>query len=206
MEITETQWDEYQVLKQNAEYQAKLQSLNSLPSLKDDIDEPMRLIVAMLALLNCEPQFSCCGFNYPTQPLHKTHLYGVSYIRCSENEWSKALSDYLKLELQEEIKDHDKWQAINKQKRIYFECHFHKSFGNWDEYKAWNFGECLHYPEIAVSQIKYFENKLKVLHEYFSDDAELQDTNEKYREYNSYWGYDPLPSWHITKDWVLSKF
>ena len=77
--ISDEDYKEYRTLQHNALFQQKLESVRGMKNLRDDIDVPIRKLVAMFALLGCTPLWSCCGFDYDGQPMHKTHEYGNIY-------------------------------------------------------------------------------------------------------------------------------
>src|SRR3990167_575278 len=70
-----------------------LKSVKSITRLEDDIDEPLKTCVMALALLGCEPVWSCCGFDYAGQPIHKSHEHGRCGIRLRDNESGNAWPD-----------------------------------------------------------------------------------------------------------------
>jgi hypothetical protein len=58
-------------ISRREEWEKMIRSRDSVLSLEEDVDTPMKKIMVMLALLEVKTYFSCCGFNYNGQPVHK---------------------------------------------------------------------------------------------------------------------------------------
>ena len=83
--ISDIEYSELQTLRSYCVREKNIASAKSMQKLENDIDMPMRTIVGMFALLGCKPLFSCCGFDYDSQPVHKTHEYGNAYVMLQNN-------------------------------------------------------------------------------------------------------------------------
>lgn len=203
--ISDEDYKEYMVLQHNAIHQMKLNSVKSLTNLRDDIDIPMRKLVAMFALLDCEPIWSCCGFDYDGQPLHKTHEYGDVYIMF-RNTW--RIRSILKILfagkwIDELRNDTTKWVGWEKNNIIYLRSDFdneHKKINY-----PWSLNHCIHYPELAVLQIKNLQDLVFLYFgDEFAESAVLKDTNKTQKKYVSNWQYPVLEDWIVTKEEMLS--
>lgn len=187
MRITKEQYEEYQKLKKWAEREKILTSAKSVKKLEDDIDEPIKKCVAMLALLRCEPTFSCCGFDYDGQPFHKSHQYGEPYVRMKSNLYSLALTSQ---PLQYG------WQAAMVVGEVTLVW---KSHGN----PHWRNTNCIHYSEEIVGAIGWLEWALSQNKDKMLDEVTLEDTNKKNRGINRFWQYPPKKDWVVRKKDIL---
>lgn len=201
--LTDEQYREYQLLKS----QANFDSVRSLNMLENDIDEPVKPIVAMLALLDCGPLFSCCGFDYDGQPLHKTHEYGSVYFMLRNTINSVSLLRHLSsVEIARSLSDDVSvdwmwWMSKNNVfiLRSAFTAEHDKVNYPWTRRTS-----CIHYSEIATVQIRLMEKALYNLQEYFADEVVLKDTNAQYTD--MHWQYPALKPWMINKENFLSAF
>ena len=198
-------YNEYQQLKQVALVQSNFDSVKGLKYLKDDIDVPVRSLVAMFALLGCEPLFSCCGFDYDGQPLHKTHEYGCVYFQMKKNELSLRMIvtlEDMKVISKLTNKSPD-WEWWNIKDVLYlrsaFTFHHDKIKYPWTSKRT-----CIHYSEVGALNIKILENALWRLRDNFVDVVEIIDTNHVYKNDRKIrsWQYPVLEPWTITKEYV----
>ncbi|MHA2092277.1 MAG: hypothetical protein ACW98K_15620 [Candidatus Kariarchaeaceae archaeon] len=201
--ITEDEYDEWQQLRQNALIQSKFDSVKQLKSLKEDIDVPVRKLVAMFALLGCEPLFSCCGFDYDGQPLHKTHEYGCVYFQLKDNYRTvQILHELVEAKI---VYDHDeetsKWQRWKIKDTWFLRSAFTREHDKID-YPWVSDRTCIHYSEIAVLRIDLLEKTLLNGINRFADVVVLSDTNGVYKDEQkiSHWQYPGLEPWIIRKD------
>lgn len=201
--ITEDEYDEWQQLRQNALIQSKFDSVRGLKSVKDDIDVPVRRLVAMFALLGCEPLFSCCGFDYDGQPMHKTHEYGCVYFILTDNNRTIQILHELKEakivhELEEET---SKWQGWKANNAWFLRSAFTREHDKI-EYPWVADRTCIHYSEVGVLRIDILEKVLLKAKNSFADEAVLEDTNDAYKNERkiSHWQYPTLEPWMITLD------
>jgi len=195
--ISDNEYMEYQTVLGNIKHQKMLDSVRGLSSVREDIDVPMLNLVAMFALLECSPLWSCCGFDYDGQHIHKTHEYGGAYIAMRKNEKSLSVVDEL-------IKNQavffravetDKWTTWTDS-FVYVKTDF-DYFHAKSEY-PWSNKSCIHYPELAVIKILELERALFSMKDKFVDSAVLHDTNSKYKEVNYNWQYPGLEDWIVT--------
>ena len=206
--IKNEEYDEYQQLKEKVLIQSKFDSVRNTKYLKDDIDVPMRSVIVMLALLGCEPFFSCCGFDYDGQPLHKTHEYGCSYIIMNKNERSEVLIKFLEDSgfIIKEDNEATKWVWWEYENGIFLRSAFtreHKKIKYpWVDSKT-----CIHYCEVAVLNINALEKFLWRLRGSFLDGVIIDDTNRVYKHDRNIhnWQYPVLEPWAVTIDDVFME-
>jgi len=187
MEITKEQYDEYEKLKRWAKRQEVYQSAKSVLDLFDDIDIPIRASVGMLALLGCEPQYSCCGFDYVGQPFHKSHQYGRPYVILKKNPTTEEFVGLF-------LKENKTWSAkrgalanlINLEVIV-------------DGNPFWRKKECIHFSEECVICIEQLEKFLWQTRMSMADSAILCDTNVFAKEINKHWQYPPKRIWTVVK-------
>ena len=181
MRISKENYEEYQQLKEWYEKEEIKRSARETNRLEDDIDYPIRNCVAMLALLGCEPTFSCCGFDYEGQPIHKSHQYGEPYIRMKNNIYSVSASTNM-------LKMGWWWNVVASE--ISLQWHAPSN-------PHWRSPKCIHFPEEMVGAIIYLESFLFSGKNNFRDVVVLSDTNKKYHKY---WQYPAKK-----EDWVIKK-
>lgn len=206
--ISDEDYNEYRILQHNALFQQKLESVRGMKNLKDDIDTPIRKLVAMFALLGCETRWSCCGFDYDGQPMHKTHEYGDSFIRLVDSkralEVMATLINFnaIKLTKEGELLNTDEWTVWRKANEIYLRTDF-DYFHRQSDY-PWAGHSCIHFSELAVIKIYDLEQAmLKLFSSEFLSGAILQDTNYKSKNILNNWQYPALEDWIITKEDIL---
>lgn len=202
--ISDEDYKEYMTLQHNVIFQQKLDSIRGLRSLKDDIDIPMRKLVAMFALLDCEPLWSCCGFDYDGQPIHKTHEYGNTYIALKNTQRTRSVIKilYAGKWIQERCNDTDKWEVWMTKGILYLRSDF-DYFHRKNEY-PWSMHNCIHFPELAVIKIDELENLMFL---YFGDEFKettvVSDTNRSHKTRVKNWQYPALEDWTVTLSDVL---
>lgn len=206
--ISRKDYDEYRQLKENVLIQSKFDSVRDTKHLKDDIDIPVRSIIAMLALLGCNPIFSCCGFDYDGQPLHKSHEYGCSYFTMGKNEKSVGLVGVLEdygIVIKEDGKS-DGWSWWEHKNAIFLRSAFTREHKEM-KYPWVDSRTCIHYCEIAVFNIDKLEKFLWRLRTSFLDVITLVDTNHVYKRDRKIrnWQYPSLEPWIITADNVSAE-
>ena len=183
--ITEEEYAEYCSLKEQATRIKNLISLSKITKLEDDIDLPIKRCVAALALLGCGPLWSCCGFDYIGQPLHKSHQYGRIFFILTNNTFSGELCELLT-------------------KKTGWEYNLHN--GNLDLHiepknvvPQWDFRECPHYHEPFVVHIQHLEKWLFSMKDWFAEEITLKDSNGKIAEPYQYWQYPAMEDWVIRR-------
>lgn len=202
--ISDENYAEYMTLQHNAIHQQKLDSAKGMINLKNDIDVPMRKLVAMFALLDCSPLWSCCGFDYDGQPMHKTHEYGDTYIMFHDTPRTKAILKILSAGKWVDgfREDTSKWISWQNKNIIYLRSDFDYEHGKIGY--PWSLNHCIHYPELSVLRIKELQDLLFL---YFADEfmdiAVLRDTNRSQKWHVSNWQYPALEDWIITKEEML---
>jgi hypothetical protein len=173
--------------------------------LENDIDVPIRTIVGMFALLGCKPLFSCCGFDYSGQPIHKTHEYGNAYVMLSDNDNTRkaieVLSDMKFLTDKKEKTSQWRTWTDEKHKISFIALAF-----DWAERQSdypWTMKNCIHYSERGVIGLHNLRKTLYRFRDSFLDVSIVDDSNEKQNESLAYWQYPALKSWIISKDGIL---
>lgn len=196
IEITEKEFQEYQLLKasiHNEKMQKIWNSVNSIKNLEDDVDKPIKNCVALLALLECQPVFSCCGYDYQGQPIHKSHQYNEPYIKLSRNVFS--------IKLIENFDYNSPWK---------FTTHSSISIGMIDlelirkKTKWSNDIKSIHFSEGIADCIPWLENFLsnyaKERYKIIPDQVVLTDGNHQWKKWFKYHEYPPKESWVIKKE------
>lgn len=188
MELSEEEYEEYQQLREWAKKQKVYQSLESITELKDDIDLPIRKCVAMVALLGCEPTFSCCGFDYAGQPFHKSHQYRQPYIKMKSNWFSTRF--YMNANV---ILSKFGWNFRPMGQEYILELLVSMN-------PHWMKTECIHSSEECVIGIANLEWALKSFSSEFAEEVTIRDTNESHRERLKFWQYPPKKEWVVRRD------
>ena len=189
--ITDDELVEYRELRGfylNEKFREIQESVNSIANLEDDIDVPIKKCVAMFALLGCKPQFSCCGFNYIGQPIHKCHQYGrIVFLLGDKINSYGVLSQF-----------NHSWIFTGRPDCLDFSVGIENFVPDWREIT------CVHYPETAVWLIDNLEKYLLNFKNMFVSEISLQDGNKQRNEVSRYWQYPAKQDWLITKEWVLN--
>ncbi len=200
--ISDEDYKEYRVLQNNAIFQQKLNSARGMINLKNDIDVPIRRLVAMFALLGCEPIWSCCGFDYDGQSMHKSHEYGASYLVLNKTEQTiDVITQLIALDwVQPKQKEGTtKWVCWQNDYWMYLQCDF--DYDHEQSQYPWSLRSCIHYYEMGVIQIndleKALENNFK---DKFADNVTLSDSNKRQKKNLPNWQYPLLEDWVITKE------
>jgi hypothetical protein len=162
---------------------------------KDDIDKPMLRTVIGLALLGCEPMWSCCGYDYLGQPIHKRHVFGLLYICCRKN----LASEIVLPKLPYLGGACNQWALLDYPRdgipSLYLEFrwgHGKYAWTDWSPKDAHLFGEI---PQVELSHLEFGISKLE---ECFQESAIIRDTNDDYRSRHPYWQYPTLGDWTVT--------
>lgn len=190
MRITKDEYEEYKMLKSWAERQRVYQSAKDIKLLEEDIDAPIRKSVAMIALLRCTPTFSCCGFDYEGQPIHKSHQYREPYIKMKDDMMSTILNLNLGLLL-----SRYGWRFRTYGPEVILEF---VSYMN----PHWSDPKSIHTSEECVIGVANLEMVLAKQHKDFMDAAIIYDTNEKHRGILQFWRYPPKRLWEVRKDYL----
>ena len=201
--ISDKDYEEYRILQHNAIFQEKLRSIKETKSLEYDIDIPIRKLVAMFALLGCEPLWSCCGFDYYGQPMHKTHEYGDSFIVFKNIDRAREI--ILTLESKGLIvgrgSETNKWEVWSINDVIYLRTDF-DYFHTQSKY-PWTMKSCIHYSELALIKINELENALFYFFgEEFVEEVTLSDSNKIQKRTLKNWQYPILEDWIIKKEYI----
>mgnify|MGYP003496199296 CR=1 FL=1 len=185
MNISKKDYEEYLKYKNRLDLEKSLQHTYNL---EDDIDFPIRNSVAILALAGCSPLFSCCGFDYHGQPIHKAHQYGEPYIMLKgDNETREVIGRiYLRLP--------SGWRVTSRSGLVYIEL---TSLNN----PHWDDPSVIHYSENLVIAINALESALfSLLKDNLLEEVILEDTNKNHNKNLKYWQYPPKNPWVITID------
>ena len=157
MKISKSDYKEFQKFKQQ-------KSVFDVENLEEDIDFPIRNVVAMCALAGMHPMFSCCGFDYHGQPTYKSHQYGEPYVMFKrDQEMSLLFSFQTKLGFGWELQDRQSHVLLNLKMPM-------------NPY--WRDPHSPHFSEEMVIEINRLERNLyPLLEPYFKDWVTLHDTN-----------------------------
>jgi hypothetical protein len=200
MIITPAEYAEFQHLRLLYKLESKLESVRQLRNLEQDIDAPIRSVVAMLALLGCEPIWSCCGFDYAEQPYHKSHQYGKSYIAMNDNEAIRVLTPVIL----EAMPFQDKYTIWTIKPRQVYEDDGWVLFADLEGGNVWPETDSIHYSEPGTIAIGYLKKILFGLKDRFTDSVTLGDYNGIHKNRYPDWQYPPLRDWVINKADVLA--
>jgi hypothetical protein len=191
--ITEDELKEYQLLKSVHTRELVQQSLNSIEYLEQDIDSPIKKCVMALALLGCSPIFSCCGFDYSGQPLHKTHQHGTAYIMMEDNNVSRHVISEMRNSIMPFMETWVVYQHENDGMDVV------SLTTNIVRPKYWNDISCIHFSELGATRLQYLEDFLMSLSDSFDEEVTLKDSNETYQDRFPWWQYPPKKPWTIRK-------
>ena len=193
-QISNKKYQEYEQLKKWRDLQEVRDSVHSVTKLEDDIDLPIRNVVALIALTGCTPLFSCCGFDYEGQHLHKCHQYGEPYVmiradqRCNDvlgAVWTRLSGGFI----------------LNyRSNLVYLEQKLPYRNPHWDS------PSCIHYSEESVIGLSRLEKSIITqLKDYMLDEVILTDTNSQNKKNNPHWQYPPKSDWVISKSAILEN-
>lgn len=198
MEISDKDYQEYILLKKQGNRNEIQESINSVIRLEDDIDEPIKTCVMAFALLKCHPVWSCCGFDYAQQPLHKFHQYGRCYFVLQNSVEALSIANAL---IKSNTPYFHVWELYLKPDRA---VDFHADFKN--VIKQWDDSQSIHYSEQVALYIGYLEKFLLSLHYAMVDvPVTLKDTNQSLRDASPYWQYPPKEPWTFTKEDLMRR-
>lgn len=195
MEISDQDYQEYLLLKKKYGQDAILESIRDTP-LEDDIDVPIKNCLMAFALLGCEPSWSCCGFDYFGQPIHKFHQYGRCYFVLRHVMRSLAV---LHQAYVDQVPYLGQWQFYIRNTGLDWHLDFKNVIPQWDDTQS------IHYSEQAVVYTEYLERFLLGQSINFSDTATIEDTNASYHEIYSNWQYPTKESWTFTKEDLMAR-
>jgi len=191
IKIEDGEYQEYLKLKRWAKKEKILRSSVKSDRLEDDIDLPIKRLVAMFALLGCGPQWSCCGFDYKGQPFHKSHQYGSPYIVLEDNVLSEKIINDISCDVLGK-----KWRIYRREtdglKQIALDG---KPIQHW-----WTLDiSCIHYPEESIVNINRLGNFLLGYKDEMLESIQLKDMNCYYKEKFVDWQYPCKKPWNIDK-------
>jgi len=207
--ISDVDYSEYRILQHNLIHQQKLDSAKGMKKLENDIDVPMKKLIALFALLGCSPMWSCCGFDYDEQPIHKTHEYGAVFVAFKPTPKTANVLDTMLLKgaIVKQTNDTWKWEVWQVEGNvIYLRSDF--DYNHEKTQYPWSMKSCIHYPELSLIMIDYLEKAiLKIFPpEEFADEVILSDTNGRYKKNMPNWQYPSLEDWIIKKsDYFLAE-
>jgi len=198
-EITDEEKAEFDRLKHLYNREKIWASATASDRLQDDIDEPIKRCVMALALLGCEPQWSCCGFDYHGQPLHKSHQYGRCYFILGNRPNAVALFNAL---LASDMPFKSRW-CLQSSVNGNYGVDLHADGQNIIE--QWDTKDSIHDYETLAFCIQHLDMFLMELHESFLDEVTLIDTNVHYGNRVQSWQYPPKREWVIRKSDLLKE-
>lgn len=193
-EITDAEYAEYQALRTAERLERIHQSITNLRNLGADIDAPIKRCIMALALLGCEPLWSCCGFDYFDQFPHKSHAYGECGIALRNNTRSRWLGKRL-LDKPLPFQNYKNRWVFTPYRHyqddlIYF-------VANIQDGNIWPNKDSVHYSEPGTIALGFLENYLLTLRGQMQAECILQDTNHLFLDRYAAWQYPPLADWKI---------
>lgn len=201
-EITNEQLEEYKMLRRRYGFDAIRASVLSCAGLEDDIDTPIKRVVMALALLGCEPLWSCCGFDYVGQPIHKEHQSERAWVVLRDNERTRWLAAKI-------IIDGLPYKAYaNTWKVDFFEHYGDRKASLYSDIvdrNSWPDPDCIHFSEPGAISIQILEDFLLGLKDEMAETVTLADTNAEFRERYASWQYPPKAPWVICKSDLLAQ-
>lgn len=168
----------------------------------DDIDAPMLPVVGAFALLGLKTAWSCCGFDYEGQPIHKAHEYGKMGLAVLHSEQAEAFARRMT------NADID-YQEMGRACRWFWRAgHVYGDdmlYLNADivTRNAWPYADMIHYSEPGAIMLGVLKRWLLTLADEFEPEAEVVDYNHVYLSRFPDWQYPPSEPWHVTKAEVL---
>ena len=168
------------------------------PSVKDDIDIPMRKTIAMLNLWGIPTKWSCCGFDFPEQPAWASHSYGTAYIRTKSN---GVIFEKIARLFNIPLFAQGMWRGYimsyphQNETDITMSCTI--GGGQWTQ------KDCVHFYEHLLTRIKYLEDRLLEFKDEFVDVVTLHDFNHDMKVNLPGWQFEPKGDWEIIKDQIL---
>lgn len=200
--ITDAEHEEFESLRRHYRQESIQQSAAAL-TLEQDIDQPIKKCVMALALLGCEPVWSCCGFDYAGQPVHKKHQNEIVGIVLRDNERTRWLDGKLKT-------------AFSSYEELPMRWHMGPRYicGDSDYVltsdlkrgNTWPDPDCIHFSEPAAIAIQMLESVLISLSAEFLESMTLTDTNIEFHNRYEWWQYPTKAPWVIRKaDLVLER-
>jgi len=196
--ITDEEYQEYQHLKGIHTRELIQKSLNGVTRLEDDVDVPIKRCVMAFALMGCQPVWSCCGFDYAGQAIHKSHQYGRCYFILGNNYKTSSLIHTILFDSQG-LLGASYWEISNKSdSMVDLHCTFSNMIPQWDD------KDSLHYSEQIVQHIQCLEKWLMGFSSLFQESAVIKDTNKAYKDVFQSWQYPVREDWVITKEDLLA--
>ncbi len=194
--LTDAEFEEFQALRAYHKRQLMLESAGDV-SLEQDIDGPIRRCVMAFALLGCEPEWSCCGFDYTGQPIHKWHEYGRTFFNLVANPKSlDVVERFMRLGMG------TAWKAEPYTQNGVRMIALSADFAHIDQ---WNDKDCIHYPEPATHNIMVLQEYLMSRSAGFQDEVILRDSNVASQGHFKHWQYPPKADWVIRKSDLLNE-
>ena len=178
------------------EWQQMIKSRDSVLSLEDDVDVPMKKILVMLSLMGVKTYFSCCGFNYNGQPRHKDHVYGNWQVLMMADAVSIEITRFLVDSLKDAgFRPYIEWKG--------FATSLTWLHGLTGVIPGWNKAESPHNSEVGVMFTKRVED---VLMNYLRDMKEVAvvfDFNDYMIKQYPNWQYPAKLPWTVSKQKLM---
>ena len=147
--ISDRSYREYQLLKAHYDRDTIAKSIGSVTNLEQDVDEPIKTCVMGFSLLGCNPIWSCCGFDYDGQPIHKRHRYGCEYFILEYNLRTSSILERFNQSITP-FKEHWKMNTFNRDGMIV--CSLQNEFEKgW----LWQDRNHPHFSELAATYTGY---------------------------------------------------
>lgn len=175
-------------------------------TLEQQVDKPIRRVVALLNLWEIETRWSCCGYDYKNPESTKDHIHGTPQI------WTVATYDAfnkLLLLLDSEVFAVNKsWNFIGQRRpyqapMLMLFCNFRTESTAED---CWDNKDSIHYHEKINVCIQHLEDRLLEFKDQFQKEVILKDHNARMKEAMPDWQINPVADWVIKyEDYVKTK-
>lgn len=165
-------------------------------NLEDHIDDPIKKVVAGLALLRFIPLMSCCGFSYDGEKVKKKHNYNRPYVYLEYLNMPPAnkalLIDLIQM---------SGWNMTGFGEGQKFVDLSGPTWRvamplGWDEKDSPHQHES---PNLIIQRMEFYLSRYK---QSFLPEVEIVDGNKWYKEELKlkYWQYKPTNPWKVTPE------
>lgn len=193
--MTDAEFEELESLRRRYRLDA-IRVSAAAATLEQDIDTPIKKCVMALALLGCEPMWSCCGFDYEGQPIHKSHQGESAWVVLRDNARSRCLAERLETEALPFREYANAWKTN-------FALHYGDArctlYSQLRAHNTWPNPECIHFSEPAAIAIQVLETYLLSLADEFQETVILTDTNVEFQKRFNWWQYPTKAPWVVRK-------
>ena len=163
--------------------------------LEDMIDEPIKKCAALLNLLECKTQFSCCGYDYKDQSAWKAHTKGQIYFFIEADDRSFQVMQKLQRWSFTQVRA---WQ-MRLMSHPWNESYWHLACIGIQAMECWQ-GK-IHEYEGFILSIQHLEDALIEMKDEMADEVTVKDFNARFIEhYGKKWEFTPGADWVVRKE------